>query len=137
MEKQEKNRGYMRCRVYGEGEIIDESNGRSAEMQIEDMSGDGALVNTKLQIEVGCPIRLAVAFGGPAVQRTMSFKGVVKRLTHASAAGNCYGINFTNMTDVQKAEIDEIMRLSCHSGVMPNYESCEDEACLFKNRSKD
>lgn len=137
MSTQEKSRDYLRCRIYGEGEIINESNGQSAEMHIEDMSGSGAMVKTKLVLEEGASVRMAFAFGGHIVQRTMSFKGVVKRITHTSVEGNCYGINFTELDDIKRAEIDEIMRLSCHSGVLPNYESCEDHACIFKNRSKE
>jgi len=134
MDAQDKNRTYRRCRVYGEGEIIDEGSGHSSETTIEDMSGAGALISTKMQLEIGSTVRLALAFGGHTAQRTMSFKGTVKRLTNASAAGNSYGIHFMDLTDPQKAEIDEVMRLSCHSGEMPD---CGDHSCVFRNRAND
>jgi hypothetical protein len=128
------NRDYMRCEVYGGGEIISKDSGIMEDMDIENMSAKGIQVRTQMKLQIGEAVELDIAFGGAQVQRTMIIRGVVTRIDHETILGNSYGIKFEGLTDLQRADIDEVMRITCTLENTSNQDECGDTACIHKKR---
>ncbi len=134
MDMQGKSRDYIRCAVYGGGEIVSKDSGMVEEMDIEDMSAMGIQIRTKLRLDIGESVELDIVFGGAAVQRAMIIRGAVSRVIMENPESNTYGIKFEGLTDLQRADIDEVMRVTCHQDVVQNRDQCGDNACIFRNR---
>lgn len=128
------NRDYMRCEVFGGGEIVSKDSGMVEEMDIENMSAKGIQIRTALTLSVGEKVELDIAFGGAQVQRSMIIRGIVTRVEHETILGNSYGIRFEGLSDLQRADIDEVMRITCKLEDTSNREECGDSACILKKR---
>lgn len=108
-------RNYPRCIVLGDGELNIKPDKRGYPFHVQDISGTGVRVRTEKNIEIKQIVFIRMKFSGHIIEVPIETSGeVVKK----AMIGNEYeyAIKFTDLSQKEKVEIDEIIRRSCYNG---------------------
>ncbi len=126
----DRNRAYSRCHIMGEGEILTHSGGPSAKFKLIDMSASGVRIESAGDVDVGEERELKIVFDGYLFEIVVNVTGKVRRKEVVNGFYE-YGIEFVNLSQKNRIELDELMKRSCSIGYHTGNNICEDGNCVF------
>ncbi len=102
------SRDFLRCELMGKG-VFDNKT-----FTLEDISASGARIRTTYNIEIGYGgAFLLELFGHPGLKRHIELNAKCVRLISSSEIiGNEYGIEFEELTENAKIDLDEIITIT-------------------------
>lgn len=100
---------YASCNVAGDGKFFIEGNNKAEKFKIIDMSAAGIRLETTATLPENTAVKLKIRLFGGVVDANMDVNGKVAR-----AIEKGYELEFTDLSDVEKEEIDELMRSTCN-----------------------
>ena len=105
-------RAYLRCDLHGRGKLLDGSKKVVAEFEVLNISASGASIGTDADLDEGGVFNAKMLFNGHITEMNLN---VNARLVRKEAYNNkfVYGIEFVDITDRDRTEIDEIVCYSC------------------------
>lgn len=101
-------RNFLRCELMGKGAFDNKT------FTLEDISASGARIRTIFKIDIGYegPFLLEL-FGHPGLKRHIELKAKCVRLISSSEIiGNEYGIEFEELSEHAKIDLDEIITIT-------------------------
>lgn len=100
---------YVSCAVAGDGKLNVEGSKKVERFKIVDMSATGTNIEISAEILEGTAVRLKIRLIGVLIDAHIDVNGkVVKRIE------NGYNIEFVDLSDSKREEIDELMRNTCN-----------------------
>lgn len=127
------NRDYVRCFLYGDGEFILNDKKQSIHFEVIDISASGAKISTKANLELNCKIKIKYLRPDRHQLTRYNLEGIVLR--KENGLKNIYAINFINLSEYVKIELDELFMKIVSRELLYDLEFCEDGKQLF-NRNK-
>ena len=121
---------YQRCRVAGEGKFYQAPGGQGVNFDIIDLSASGAKIRAEQQLEINQTIDVAIRFSGLEMEMNMKVVGRVIRKKEV-VDGYIYGLEFVNLTEHVKVEMDEVLRRRCGGSILGRVDHCDDGSCIF------
>lgn len=100
---------YASCNVAGDGKLFIEGNNKAEKFKIIDMSAVGIRLETTATLPENTAVKLKIRLFGGVVDANMDVNGKVAR-----AIEKGYELEFTDLSDGEKEEIDELMRNTCN-----------------------
>ncbi len=100
---------YASCNVAGDGKLFIEGNNKVEKFKIIDMSAAGIRLETTAALPENTAVKLKIRLLGGVVDANMDVNGKVAR-----AIEKGYELEFTDLSDGEKEEIDELMRNTCN-----------------------
>jgi len=100
---------YASCNVAGDGKLYTENNNKSEKFKIIDMSADGIRMETPAALQEDTGVKLKIRLMGGPVDAHMDINGKVKGRFEKG-----YEIEFVDLSDNDREEIDELMRNTCN-----------------------
>ena len=99
---------YASCNVSGDGKLYIENNKNADKFKIIDMSAEGIRIETLAELKEQMNIKLKIRLKGSPIDAYMDVKGKVK-----GKLENGFEIEFLDLLDSDKEDIDELMRNTC------------------------
>ncbi|NLD46610.1 MAG: PilZ domain-containing protein [Clostridiaceae bacterium] len=124
-------RKYLRCRQTGRGIFTDRFTDPQRKLSVIDVSATGIGVISKIDINVGEIVSMAIVFDGYFHEKDLKVQGCVIR-KEMLKDGFLYGIEFINQSHKEKVEIDEIMNRSCIRDHHKTLSNCEEDCTFLK-----
>lgn len=100
---------YVSCNVSGDGKLYIESNKNADKFKIIDMSAESIRVETSAELHEEMNIKLKIRLKGSPIDAYMDVKGRVK-----GKLENGFEIEFLDLLDSDKDDLDELMRNTCN-----------------------
>ena len=100
---------YANCKVAGDGKLSIEGSSKSNKFKIMDMSAAGVRIGTDTDLCEGMAVKLKIRLIGNIVDVFMNVNGKISK-----SIENGYEIEFTDLPDDEKNEIDQLMRNACN-----------------------
>lgn len=100
---------YASCNVAGDGKLYTENNNKAEKFKIIDMSAAGIRLETPAVLQEDIEVKLKIRLIGGPVDAHMDINGKVKRRLEKG-----YEIEFVDLSDFDREEIDELMRNTCN-----------------------
>ncbi len=97
------------CNVAGDGKLYKESNKNAEKFNIIDMSAEGIRIETSAELNNEMNIKLKIRLKGSPIDAYMDVNGVV-----IGKLENGFEIEFLDLLDSDKDDIDELMRNTCN-----------------------
>ncbi len=99
---------YAICNVSGDGKLYIENNKNADKFKIIDMSAEGIRIETSAELKEQMNIKLKIRLKGSPIDAYMDIKGIVKEKLEKG-----FEIEFLDLLDSDKEDIDELMRNTC------------------------
>jgi len=128
------NRKYPRCHIIGQGEFTDKLVAGTKKFEIVDISAAGVRIRTNAQLPEDSEIDMKIRFSGYIFEVILNAAGKVVRKREMDD-GLEYAVEFTNLHQKDRTEIDELIKYSCserHEGPT----ACDEGNCLFFESAK-
>lgn len=114
-------RNYQRCNVMGEGELFVDKPGNSyrhgIRFHIIDVSASGIRIRTKINVDADLVLDMKIRFGGHITDIPLNVKAKVTKKEKKGTEFE-YALRYLNLSNENKIEIDEIVRMSCNYGII-------------------
>ncbi|MEN8905448.1 MAG: hypothetical protein ABF289_05765 [Clostridiales bacterium] len=125
------NDHYTKCYIKGQGEVLN----RGIKFDVEDISAIEADIVTDYKLNSEKVYNLEIGFTANLVE--CKFKTDVKILDEkVSGARYYYNIQFLNLTESKKVEIDELLKRACIIKDRDNINKCDYGDCKVSNNKK-
>lgn len=100
---------YASCNIAGDGKLFVEGSNKPEKFKIIDMSAAGVRLETAATLQESTPVMLKIRLIGGIVDAFIDINGKVAKTIEKG-----YEVEFTNLSDSEKEEIDELMRNTCN-----------------------
>jgi hypothetical protein len=100
---------YTSCTIAGDGKLYTQSNNKSEKFKIIDMSAARIILETSAVLQEAIEVKLKIRLTGGPVEAHIDISGKIKSRFEKS-----YEIEFINLSDSAREEIDELMKNTCN-----------------------
>ena len=100
---------YASCNVSGDGKLYIKGIKNADKFKIIDMSAEGMRIQTSAELNEHMSIKLKIRLKGSPIDAYMDVNGKVK-----GKLENGFEIEFLDLLDSDKDDIDELMRNTCN-----------------------
>ena len=128
------NRVYRRCHLSGKGELHTPTE--TISFEIHDISASGASIEINIKLDESLVYDLKITFIGHLIDISIHPKVKITRMYNANER-YLYGINFIDLSENDRVQIDEIVNYQCMVDNQTLGENCDEGSCLFiKNKQR-
>ena len=120
---------YKRCYISGHGEVINPT-GINLKVNVLDLSAVDAYVTIDGKVDENKLYDINLVFSSNGMDHSISFKGIIKN--HSSDKHHDgYLIEYTDISEEKKIEIDEILLHSCIIKETSAINKCNSGSCVL------
>lgn len=124
-------RRYLRCRKDGRGVFTDRFLDSLSRFSVIDISATGIAISAKRELDIDDTVGMAIVFDGYFHEKDVKVTGRVVRKESEERIFK-YGMEFIDLSQEEKVEIDEIMNRSCVRDHEKSLSNCEDDCTFLK-----